>query len=129
MRLYNIIFLAICTLSFFSCQKVYTGYKFDVFNIDEIKLFSSKAEVVSKLNQPTMHIKHKFNLKLNNSKNLQDVVNKEQILECQTENCMYYMNAEGYDILFLRNIMQKYKTLILKFNKEDKLIEKYFLEN
>jgi hypothetical protein len=39
------------------------------------------------------------------------------------------MNAEGYDILFLRNIMQKYKTLILKFNKEDKLIEKYFLEN
>lgn len=123
------IFVIFFILFLNNCTKVYTGYKFDKFSLEDVKLFSSKEEITKKLGRPTMNIDHDFNLKLENKNNDDKILEKERVLECHTKNCMYYLNSEGYDVLFLRNIMKKYKTLILKFDKNNKLIEKYYLQD
>lgn len=116
---------------FNNCSKVYTGYKFDKFSLDDIKLFSSKEDIIAKMGNPTMNINHEFSLKLDiKDKNKKDKdLQMEKIFECQTHNCLYYLGIKANDITFIRNAFPTYQTLVLKFNKDNQLIEKYYLED
>ena len=121
------LYLLISTILLSACNKVYTGYKFDNFNLNQIKLLSSKDEIVSQIGKATIDASYSFNLKLKDDKSSN--IEEEKMLNCDNKNCTYYINSQGYNFLFLRNIMQKYKILVLKFNANNKLTEKYFIEN